>query len=885
MVGLALAGSLAACPVARATSVGSLGTFSNVDYAWGAVGGIRQPFYVPTPGPLANTVWFATPNTAPGTAATIPVTFPLLVSSVKQAFLVWHGTLPPQYTTTAVPATGAATFAGQAITGTSLGAGGGNCWANPPFGNADGIGESPSQAFIADVTPLVQPLVAGNGGTISFPIVIGAPLAQGVNGASLLVFFDDGNTNNNWDINLFAGNDSTEPGSYDNAGWTDVLSGINYAGSTATLQLHVSDTQRSGPWPSTGPIVPNYHEVLDANGNLITDGHGHLLYQQVTPSQPRFFYTDPEVKIQNQTALTGLPQTLVTGGANFFNGDSITLGHDELAGGLWDVKDFSIGSFLIPGINQLGLNATEGPDCMSLVVALVKTPAVGGTTTPGGGTNPSGNGNPPPANLAPSINCSAPATLYTKNPTGLSFAASAVVSDPEGGALGVVLTVTSTSSGANSSYGYNIPAGAPNAPSTATFNLTLAPDDNYTLSFSVNDGKNTSICESQVSIRLDQINPYFVQPVGSLSCFVDQVVNADPISGLGTVPDVTTQVTAKDNYIIASLTQNPIAGVQIPLGTSSITVTATDGAGNQAVCTGSVLVRDVTPPVITTVPGPLTLSAGNGISVPMPNLLPSVSYTENCPGVVLLTQSTAPGTPLVPGTYTVVITAKDAAGNTSNRSVTIVVTSNGTPQPPTVTCGLGTGELWPPNHKLVDVGYRSAATGSGLTTTVKVYSNEDDVLPKTQDDDSRDDNNSKKDSKNNSKSTEKCWGSDRDASNRHIDDNEYENSERCDDDNVYACSNFSPDAKLSATGTLRLRAERVGIGSGRVYLIVTTTVDALGRKAFCLSTCGVPHDQSAASKRLLADMTAAAVAAYAGTGQPPAGYYEVGDGPVIGPKQ
>jgi len=55
---------------------------------------------------------------------------------------------------------------------------------------------------------------------------------------------------------------------------------------------------------------------------------------------------------------------------------------------------------------------------------------------------------------------------------------------------------------------------------------------------------------------------------------------------------------------------------------------------------------------------------------------------------------------------------------------------------------------------------------------------------------------------------------------------------------------LSPDATDIAVGTLRLRAERVDSGDGRVYLIVVRGTDTSGNTGFNCSTVVVPHDSS-----------------------------------------
>lgn len=153
-----------------------------------------------------------------------------------------------------------------------------------------------------------------------------------------------------------------------------------------------------------------------------------------------------------------------------------------------------------------------------------------------------------------------------------------------------------------------------------------------------------------------------------------------------------------------------------------------------------------------------------------------------------------------------------------------------------VTCSLDTSFLWPPNHDLVDVGLHVDIHDDPNAIhekTVTVFSDEDDVWP--------------------------------------------------------ASAQFSPDAKQMCD-TLRLRSEREGSGDGRVYLIIVTvkdtdTLTGLFHFHTCVFTVVVPHDLSAASIASVLEQAAAAEAFFNTNGTPPANYFLVGDGPVIGPKQ
>jgi hypothetical protein len=99
-------------------------------------------------------------------------------------------------------------------------------------------------------------------------------------------------------------------------------------------------------------------------------------------------------------------------------------------------------------------------------------------------------------------------------------------------------------------------------------------------------------------------------------------------------------------------------------------------------------------------------------------------------------------------------------------------------------------------------------------------------------------------------------------------------------------SDFSPDAKNIAIGTLRLRSERSKNGDGRVYLIVVKSADSAGNTGFAATTVVVPKSPSPSDVSSVNAQAAAALSyALANNGNPPPGYFVVGDGPVIGPKQ
>jgi hypothetical protein len=90
------------------------------------------------------------------------------------------------------------------------------------------------------------------------------------------------------------------------------------------------------------------------------------------------------------------------------------------------------------------------------------------------------------------------------------------------------------------------------------------------------------------------------------------------------------------------------------------------------------------------------------------------------------------------------------------------------------------------------------------------------------------------------------------------------------------------DAADVGPDTLRLRAERQGGGSGRVYLIVTQATGASGNVGFDTCTVVVPHDQSPQALAAVRAQPAAAEAFYRQFHSAPPGYVQLGDSPAAG---
>ncbi|MCM2276135.1 MAG: HYR domain-containing protein, partial [Candidatus Didemnitutus sp.] len=119
-------------------------------------------------------------------------------------------------------------------------------------------------------------------------------------------------------------------------------------------------------------------------------------------------------------------------------------------------------------------------------------------------------------------------------------------------------------------------------------------------------------------------------------------------------------------------------GGAFPKGTTVVTVTATDAAGNTAAQSFSVTVIDNEAPVLT-IPSNITVATAPGLcaaSVPF-----TFSATDNCPDVTVSADWT--GGMFPKGTTTVTVTATDASGNITTGSFTVTVVDR---ESPTINC-------------------------------------------------------------------------------------------------------------------------------------------------------------------------------------------------------
>jgi hypothetical protein len=194
-------------------------------------------------------------------------------------------------------------------------------------------------------------------------------------------------------------------------------------------------------------------------------------------------------------------------------------------------------------------------------------------------------------------------------------------------------------------------------------------------------------------------------------------------------------------------------------------------------------------PLILVCPGDITLaSAAGDCGVYIDFYAAELAAVDGGTLPLTVTYSPASGDPLPIGENTITVTAIDGANNTRTCSFTISVVDTTSP----VITGVSAtpAMLYPPNHKMqeVQVNYTVSDNCPGVTTNLSVTSNEPEY------------------------------------GNRNGD--------------------TGPDWEVVNDHKVKLRSERSGYGSDRMYTITITATDAAGSTATATTTVTVPHDKS-----------------------------------------
>jgi gliding motility-associated-like protein len=193
--------------------------------------------------------------------------------------------------------------------------------------------------------------------------------------------------------------------------------------------------------------------------------------------------------------------------------------------------------------------------------------------------------------------------------------------------------------------------------------LTYSAQGTYTITWNFTDGSGNTSSANQTVVVLDNVAPTITAPVAvsvsaNASCNATGVILGSPVTF--------------DNCSVVSTSNN--APTTFPIGTTTITWTATDAAGNSATASQQVTVTDNIVPTISA-PASITVPANASCVAYNVNLGNPIA-TDNC----TLASVVNNGPAIYPlGATVVTWTATDISGNTATSIQTITVSDQALP--------------------------------------------------------------------------------------------------------------------------------------------------------------------------------------------------------------
>ncbi|MEI6410377.1 MAG: HYR domain-containing protein, partial [Bacteroidota bacterium] len=175
---------------------------------------------------------------------------------------------------------------------------------------------------------------------------------------------------------------------------------------------------------------------------------------------------------------------------------------------------------------------------------------------------------------------------------------------------------------------------------------------------------NVAVCQFNVTVN-DVIPPV-------LGACPNQIIMDLPINACTSVVSWTPP-TASDNCTTVTLTGDHTPNSVFNSGTTVVTYTATDDAGNTASCTFNVILTDKIPPVLYNCPHDTVLTNVDPCHAVPTSWTVFPSATDNCSAVTIDSSSYRPGDAFPVGETIVVILATDASGNSDTCSFKIKV--------------------------------------------------------------------------------------------------------------------------------------------------------------------------------------------------------------------
>ena len=184
----------------------------------------------------------------------------------------------------------------------------------------------------------------------------------------------------------------------------------------------------------------------------------------------------------------------------------------------------------------------------------------------------------------------------------------------------------------------------------------------YLVTYVATDGANSTSISRTVRV-VDTTPPQVLSSFGTLT------LDTGATNCTCLLPDLTgpAYVAAADACGTVNITQAPVPGTPLALGTNAIVFTVSDASGNSVAVTNQVVVKDTTGPVITVLGAEPAFTECS-----QPYADPGAIAFDNCSGVVSLTTNTTIN-PNEAGAYEITYAATDTAGNSSTNARTVYV--------------------------------------------------------------------------------------------------------------------------------------------------------------------------------------------------------------------
>jgi hypothetical protein len=205
------------------------------------------------------------------------------------------------------------------------------------------------------------------------------------------------------------------------------------------------------------------------------------------------------------------------------------------------------------------------------------------------------------------------------------------------------------------------PAGGPGTTFTQTWHFPVG-----TSTIACSDGTNSASADVTVTLLVPDTTPPTLTVPGPLTAEATSTAGAS----------VSYTVTATDDSgAVPTISCDHPSGSTFPLGTTTVTCTATDSANNSSNGSFTVTVQDTTPPILN-LPSNITVepTSGSGAVVTF-----SASASDAASGALPANCTPSSGSTFPIGTTTVNCTATDGVGLQANGSFTVAVTDSAGP--------------------------------------------------------------------------------------------------------------------------------------------------------------------------------------------------------------